>query len=117
MMITTILPHVIITIAIEIFHLDANVAIVKTTTIGTTFTMTQEMIADQLIFSGEIKEIVDIHQIQFFRTQEVLVMNLVDDSIIGLDGIFMYLAQKTIILNHRKVRIKEKWITVLMRVQ
>ena len=119
MMITTTRKRDIMRIATEIFLRDANVAtkIKKTTTIEIAITVTQEVIADQLIFSGEIKENMEIRQDQFFKTLAVHVMELADDSIIDLGEIFMCLARKMTISTNRKVRITEKWITALMRVQ
>ena len=113
-MITTTLERAIMRIVTEIFHRDANVA----TIIKKTFTIvTQGVMADQPIFSDEIKEIMEIHPDRFFKMLEVHVTEPEDDSIIDLGEIFMYPAQKMTTFTNRKVRITEKWITALMRVQ
>ena len=113
-MIITILIHVIAIIAIAIFLLDANVAIVMTSKIEITVMMTLE-IPDQLIFSAGINKAMEDHQIQFFKTLEALVMDHADDLIIDMDAIFTYLGQK---MTNEKVSIRDKSITeILMRVQ
>ena len=94
MMTTTTPKRVITRIVTEIFLRDENVAmkITKTTTIEITISVTQGVIADQLIISGEIREIMEMHQDQFYKKLEVHVMEFADDSITSLGEIFMCLA-------------------------
>lgn len=89
--ITTILNRVIIIMVTKICLRDENVStkITKITTTKTAITIIQGLIADQLIFSVEITDSMQIHRIQYSKKLEEHVMELADDSIIDLGEIFM----------------------------